>query len=113
MYMLSLKNKYTTMNFFVKCLVSFKSKTLGLCQKTKKVVGHEGDDVTNSSRWAWKEDKKNWKSEEELRPFRWQYSWDWSEYWEEFWRSEETCCHSDSSERLSVKTGVKNKQAVK
>ena len=30
-------------------------------------------------------------------------------YWEESWRSEETCCHSDSSERLPTDVGVKNK----
>ena len=28
--------------------------------------------------------------------------WDRAEYWEESWRFEETCCHSDSSERLSA-----------
>ena len=30
------------------------------------------------------------------------------EYWEKSWRLEETCCHSDSSERPSVHTDVKN-----
>ena len=30
------------------------------------------------------------------------------EYWEESWRLEETCCHSDSSEKPSASAGVKN-----
>ena len=30
------------------------------------------------------------------------------EYWEESWRLAETCCHSDSSERPSADSGVKN-----
>ena len=34
--------------------------------------------------------------------------WDWPVYWEESWRLEETCCHSNSSERPSAKTDVKN-----
>ena len=33
-----------------------------------------------------------------------------AEYWEESWRLEETCCHSNSSEKLSANTGVKNSQ---
>ena len=35
------------------------------------------------------------------------------EYWEESWRLEETCYRSNSSERPSAKTGVKNSQGVK
>ena len=30
------------------------------------------------------------------------------EYWEESWKLEETCCHSNSSEKPSFNTGVKN-----
>ena len=30
------------------------------------------------------------------------------EYWEEFWKLEETCCHSNSSERPSANANVKN-----
>ena len=30
------------------------------------------------------------------------------EYWEESWRLEETCCHSDTSERPSANSDVKN-----
>ena len=29
-------------------------------------------------------------------------------YWEESWRLEETCCHSNSSEKTSANTDVKN-----
>ena len=34
------------------------------------------------------------------------------EYWEESWRLEETCCHSNSSEKLSANTEVKNCKGV-
>ena len=34
--------------------------------------------------------------------------WKRSEYWEGSWRLEETCCHSNSSERPSGKTDEKN-----
>ena len=52
----------------------------------------------------------NWKLES-----RWskpQHCWDCLEYREESWRPEETCYHSDSSERRSTKTGEKNLQVV-
>ena len=35
------------------------------------------------------------------------------EYLEEYWRPEETCCHSDYSERPPLKTGVKDSLEVK
>ena len=35
------------------------------------------------------------------------------ESWDESWRLEETCCPSDSSEKPSAKTDVKNSQGVK
>ena len=34
------------------------------------------------------------------------------EYWEESWRLGETCCLSNSSERISVKTDVKNSRGL-
>ena len=34
------------------------------------------------------------------------------EYWEESWRLEETCCHSNSSERPSANTDEKNSEGV-
>ena len=34
------------------------------------------------------------------------------EYWEESWRLEETCCHSNSSEKSSANTDVKNSKRV-
>ena len=34
------------------------------------------------------------------------------EYWEKSWRLEEICCHSNSSEKSSAKTDVKNSQGV-
>ena len=38
--------------------------------------------------------------------------WERPEYWEESKRLEETCCHSNSSERPSANTDVKNSQWV-
>ena len=37
-----------------------------------------------------------------------QHYWEGPDYWEESWRLKETCCHSNSSERPSAKTNVKN-----
>ena len=34
------------------------------------------------------------------------------EYWEESWTLEETCCHSNSSEKSSAKADVKNYQEI-
>ena len=34
------------------------------------------------------------------------------EYWEESWRLEETCCHSNSSEKPSAKTDAKNSKGI-
>ena len=45
--------------------------------------------------------------------FKIQHYWDRLEYWEESWRFEETCCHSNDSERPSVNAGVKNSQKSK
>ena len=42
-----------------------------------------------------------------------EHYWGRPKYWEESWRLEETCCHSNSSERPSAKTDVKNSQGVK
>ena len=47
------------------------------------------------------------------RPSKWQNCWDWPEYWEDSWRLEETCCHSNSSERSSADASVKNSQRNK
>ena len=38
--------------------------------------------------------------------------WDRPEYREESWRLEETCCHSNSSERPSADANVKNSPVV-
>ena len=38
--------------------------------------------------------------------------WDRSKYCEGSWRLEETCCHSNSSERPSANAAVKNSQGV-
>ena len=38
--------------------------------------------------------------------------WERPEYWEESWRLEETCCHSNSSEKPSANTDVNNSKGV-
>ena len=56
-------------------------------------------------------DWRTWKLEDEWRPSKQQHYWEWLEYWEKS-RRLETCCHSNSSEKPSVKTDVKNSQWV-
>ena len=56
--------------------------------------------------------KRGWKSEEELRPYRQQQCQDWLEYSAKSWRSGGTCSHSDSSEKIPFKADVKNWQSV-
>ena len=51
--------------------------------------------------------------EDELKPSKLQHYWDQQEYWENSLRPKETCCHSDSSERLSANVGVKTLQEIK
>ena len=41
-----------------------------------------------------------------------QHCWDRPEYWEEPWKLEETCYHSNSSEKLSANAGVKNSHNI-
>ena len=38
--------------------------------------------------------------------------WDQPDYWEESWRHEETCCHSNFSERQSANANGKNFQGI-
>ena len=52
-------------------------------------------------------DWKCWKSEEESRSSERQDSRDQPEFLDESRTPEKTCCHSDSIERLSANTGVK------
>ena len=46
-------------------------------------------------------------------PSKLQNCWDRPEYYEESWRLEETCCHSDSSERILPNAGLENSPKVK
>ena len=47
-----------------------------------------------------------WKLAVEWRPSKLQHYWEWPEYWGESWRLEETCCHSNSSEKPSANADV-------
>ena len=55
---------------------------------------------------------EDWEYEEEWRPSKLQHYWERPEYWAESWRLEETYCHSNSSERPSTNTDLKNSQEV-
>ena len=52
----------------------------------------------------------NWRLVGELRTFRPQCFHNQLENLEEPWRPEETCCHSESNEKSSVRAGLKNSQ---
>ena len=41
-----------------------------------------------------------------------QHCWGWPEYWDESWRLEETCCHSNSSEKPLTNSDVKNSRGI-
>ena len=49
---------------------------------------------------------------DEWRPSKLLHYWEQPEYWEESWRLEETCCHSNSSERPSADADMKNSEGV-
>ena len=71
----------------------------------------EGDCDTNCKRGTRNDTPrllKSRESENEPMPFKLHYCWDQREYWEESWKPEESCCHSDSSERPLANAGVKN-----
>ena len=55
---------------------------------------------------------RTWKLADEWKPSKRQHYWKRSEYWEESWRLEETFCQSNSRERPSAKTNVKNSKGV-
>ena len=57
-------------------------------------------------------DWRTWKLVDEWRPFKLQDYWEQPEYWEGLWRHEETCCFSNSSEKPSATTDVKNYQRL-
>ena len=50
--------------------------------------------------------------EDELGPSKLQHFWEQPEYWEESWKLEEACYHSNSSEKPSAKTDVKNSKGA-
>ena len=80
---------------------------------------HEDDYYTNCIWCSWYNNQRVGsktgglgKKEDEWKPSKLQHCWDGSEYWEEFWWLEETCCHLNSSVRLSASADVKNSQGV-
>ena len=62
--------------------------------------------------WLTARSRVNMLQGDEWRPSKLQHCWERPKYWEESWRLEETCCHLNSSERLSVNADVKNSQGV-
>ena len=100
---------YISCFFFIYCYVGhdgmselIKEKLLNMRVKIIPIV------IWNDPQEFEKRDWSNWKSVGEARPSRLRHCWDWLEYWEESWKPEETCCHSESSERLLAHAGVKN-----
>ena len=87
-----------------------KDKYLALAREWKKSMEHEGDDYTKRDWCFWYSHQRIIKGTRGLggwrtwRPSKLQYYWEWPEYCEESWRLEETCCHSNSSEKPSAKT---------
>ena len=73
---------------------------------------HERDDCTNCDWCFWHSDREIWKLAAEWRPSKRQHYWRWPEYWEESGRLEETCCHTNSSEKPSANVDEKNSQRV-
>ena len=53
-----------------------------------------------------------WKLADEWRPSKTIALLRRPEHWEESWRLEEICCHSNSSEKPSAYTDVKNSERV-
>ena len=56
----------------------------------------------------WYRNWRTWREEVEWKPFKLQDYWDRLKYWELSQRLEETCCHSNSSERSSADADVEN-----
>ena len=57
-------------------------------------------------------DWRTWKLADEERPSQLLHYWERPEYWEESRGLEETCCHSNSNEKPSANTDVKNSRGV-
>ena len=62
---------------------------------------------------TWKRDWRDWKFEDESRLSNLEHCQNWPAYWEESPTPEETCCHSNFSERPSASTDVRNSQGMK
>ena len=88
-----------------------KDKYLDLARKFKKNCGIWKWRLVQSPK-DWYKDNKTWKYENAWKPSKQLYCWDQPETWEESWRLEETCGHSNFSERLSANDEMKNSQGV-
>ena len=113
------------MNFFVSADHKLKlkesknkDKYFDLARTLKKTVEYESYVYTNCNWCAlYTQGKINRKTgrfgnKRTVKTIQLQYYWDRPEYWEESWRLEETCYHSNSRERLSANTDVKNSWGV-
>ena len=91
-----------------------KDKYLDLSRELKKTMEHAGDNCINYNWCVWivttglLKGLEDWKLADEWWPFKQLHYWERPEYWEESWRLKETCCHSNSSEKPSANTDVKN-----
>ena len=77
----------------------------------RKLKKHEGDSDTNCIWCSWNDSQSNWttmKSLDKQRISTIQQYLNQQEYWGESWRLEETCCHSESSEKAYAHISLKN-----
>ena len=62
--------------------------------------------------WWWRKELEDSEFGGRVEPSKLLHYWERLEYWEESWRLEETCCHSNSSERSSANPDVENSPGV-
>ena len=80
----------------------------GPCLRIEKTEEHKSDRDTNCNRCSWNSYQTIGKRTG--GPSEQQDYWARPEYWEESWRLEETCRHSNSSDKPSASTSVKKSQ---
>ena len=95
--------------------VKRRKSTSTLLGNWRKTMEHKGDNYTNWNWCVWNSNQMIIKETGGLGvwqtsggPSKLQHYWERPEYWEESWRNEETCCHSNSSERPPTNADVKN-----
>ena len=81
-------------------------------KKKKKGVEHEGEGNNNCSWCAWNGPQKLGNQREDGDHPDYSMGWEEPKYWEGSWKHEETCCHSNPSERSPANADVKRSQII-